>query len=117
MCWLRGPVLVRNALMADWIGADRVRQAPGVAMSGRVAPARCLARAPTDPDVQISRIRLFGRRIRYVAYRCTMRGGGSEKRFSSESIAVQLWAALWLRRDSHLRQMFRTSSRSRESAA
>jgi len=40
--------------------------------------------------VQISRIRLFGRRIRYVAYRCTMRGGGSEKRFSSESIVVQL---------------------------
>jgi hypothetical protein len=33
--------------------------------SGRVAPGRCLPRAPTDPDVQISRIRLFETRFCY----------------------------------------------------
>src|SRR5215472_6417453 len=33
---------------------------------GRVAPGNCSPRAPTDPDVQISRIRLFGARFRYV---------------------------------------------------
>jgi hypothetical protein len=31
---------------------------------GRVAPGCCLPGAPTDPDMQISRIRLFGRRVR-----------------------------------------------------
>jgi hypothetical protein len=31
---------------------------------GRVAPGDCSPRAPTDPDLQISRIRLFDLRIR-----------------------------------------------------
>ncbi|WP_437518163.1 hypothetical protein [Sorangium sp. So ce1099] len=34
--------------------------------SGRVAPGRHLPGAPTDPDVQISRIRLFETRLRYT---------------------------------------------------
>ncbi len=29
-------------------------------VGGRVAPGRCLPGAPTDPDMQNSRIRLFG---------------------------------------------------------
>ena len=33
---------------------------------GRVAPGRRLPGAPTDPDVQISRIRLFETRLRYT---------------------------------------------------
>jgi len=33
---------------------------------GRVAPGRCLPGAPTDPDVQNSRIRLFETRFRYA---------------------------------------------------
>ncbi|WP_437308141.1 hypothetical protein [Sorangium sp. So ce388] len=36
------------------------------AMSGRVAPGRRLPGAPTDPDVQVSRIRLFETRLRYT---------------------------------------------------
>jgi hypothetical protein len=35
-------------------------------LGGRVAPGRCLPGAPTDPDVQISRIRLFETRLRYA---------------------------------------------------
>jgi hypothetical protein len=33
---------------------------------GRVAPGRCLAGAPTDPDMRDSRIRLFETRVRYA---------------------------------------------------
>jgi hypothetical protein len=33
---------------------------------GRVAPERCRPEAPTDPDVQVSRIRLFETRLRYA---------------------------------------------------
>ena len=35
---------------------------------GRVAPGRRLPGAPTDPDVQISRIRLFGAQLRYAMW-------------------------------------------------
>ena len=34
--------------------------------NGRVAPGDCSPGAPTDPDVQISRIRLFETRLRYA---------------------------------------------------
>src|SRR6266436_7111927 len=33
---------------------------------GRVALEACASEAPTDPDMQISRIRLFGPRLRYA---------------------------------------------------
>ena len=43
--------------------------------SGRLGD--CSSEAPTDPDVRISRIRLFGPRLRYVTGEGRMRGGGS----------------------------------------
>jgi hypothetical protein len=52
-------VLVR-ALGDSSLFAARFRE------GGRVAPGRCLPGAPTDPDVQISRIRLFETRLRYA---------------------------------------------------
>jgi hypothetical protein len=51
---------------------------------GRVAPGRCLPGAPTDPDVQISRIRLFETRLRYApAIRSSCVEMGSEPDVSS----------------------------------
>src|SRR5579864_6309414 len=41
---------------------------------GRVAPGNHSPEAPTDPDVRISRIRLFGSRLHYVT------GGGTDAR-------------------------------------
>jgi hypothetical protein len=53
-------------------------------LSGRVAPGRCLPGAPTDPDVQISRIRLFETRLRYApAIRSSCVEMGSEPDVSS----------------------------------
>jgi hypothetical protein len=46
-------------------------------LSGRVAPEDCAPEAPTDPDVQIFRIRLFGPRLRYATMAGRMRGSGS----------------------------------------
>ena len=51
--------------------------AAGMPVVGRVAPGNCSPEAPTDPDVQISRIRLFGPRLRYVMVEKRMRGCGS----------------------------------------
>jgi hypothetical protein len=41
---------------------------------GRVASGDCSPEAPTDPDMQIFRIRLFGSRLRYVMAEGRMRG-------------------------------------------
>ena len=38
----------------------------GGSIRGRVASGDCSPEAPTDPDVRIFRIRLFGPRLRYV---------------------------------------------------
>jgi hypothetical protein len=46
-------------------------------IGGRVAPEDCSSEAPRDPDVQISRIRLFGTRIRYATIAGRMCGSGS----------------------------------------
>jgi hypothetical protein len=43
-------------------------------LSGRVASGDCSPEAPTDPDMQIFRIRLFGSRLRYVMAEGRMRG-------------------------------------------
>ena len=45
--------------------------------SSRVAPGNHFPEAPTDPDVRISRIRLFSPRLRYVTVEGRMRGCGS----------------------------------------
>jgi hypothetical protein len=41
------------------------------------SPRELLPEAPTDPDVRISRIRLFGSRLRYVTGEVRRRGVGS----------------------------------------
>ena len=79
-------------------------------------PGRFPDRAPTDPDVRNSRIRLFGSRICYVMYRCTMRGAGSGNRSSSRSILSQLTKAFCDRRLSHFLQMAVVSYQIRASA-
>ena len=47
------------------------------------SPRGLLPEAPTDPDVRISRIRLFGPRLRYVTGEVRRRGCGSGYRSSS----------------------------------
>jgi hypothetical protein len=44
---------------------------------GRVAPEDYSSEAPTDPDMRIFRIRLFGQRFRYATLAGRMRGSGS----------------------------------------
>jgi hypothetical protein len=44
---------------------------------GRVASGDCSPEAPTDPDMQIFRIRLFGSRFRYATVAGRMWGSGS----------------------------------------
>ena len=64
--------------------AERKESLKGDAARGRVAPGRCLPGAPTDPDVQISRIRLFETRLRYApAIRSSCVEMGSEPDVSS----------------------------------
>jgi hypothetical protein len=41
------------------------------------SPRALLPEAPTDPDMRISRIRLFGSRLRYVTREVRRRGVGS----------------------------------------
>jgi len=67
--------------------------------------------------MQISRIRLFESQVRYVMYRCTIRGGGSGCRSSSLAIFAQLKYAFCERRESHLRQASTTSCQNRTSAS
>jgi hypothetical protein len=43
----------------------------------RVAPEARASEAPTDPDMRISRIRLFGPRLRYATVAGRMCGSGS----------------------------------------
>jgi hypothetical protein len=50
------------------------------------SPRGLLPEAPTDPDVRISRIGLFGPRLRYVTRKVRMRGCGSGYRSSSRFI-------------------------------
>ena len=59
--------------------------------------------APTDPDVRISRIRLFGPRLRYVTGEVRMRGWGSGYRSSSRLIFSTDIHARCERRLSHFR--------------
>lgn len=80
-----------NARLGGWL------------LSGRVAPGNCSPEAPTEPDVQIARIRLFGPRLRYVTVAGRMRGCGSGYRASSRSIPAQDIRARWERRLSHFR--------------
>jgi hypothetical protein len=54
-----------------------VRQAAGNA-HGRVAPGDFSPRAPTDPDLQISRIRLFDLRIRCARVNAVNNSWGQE---------------------------------------
>jgi hypothetical protein len=44
---------------------------------GRVASGACAPEAPADPDMQISRIRLFGPRFRYATMAGRIWGAGS----------------------------------------
>jgi len=44
---------------------------------GRVASGACAPEAPADPDMQISRIRLFGPRFRYATMAGRIWGSGS----------------------------------------
>lgn len=55
----------RDHKYTDWVALDRFVDELAEE-SGRVAPGRRLPGAPTDPDVQISRIRLFETRLRYT---------------------------------------------------
>lgn len=82
----------------------------------RVAPGDRSPGAPTDPDVRDSRIRLVRARVRYVAYRRAMRGGGSGKRSSKSSSCFQSTYPVLERRESHLRQACRVSRKKRASA-
>ena len=64
---------IREAMADDippwafWRGEDR-------AAGSRVASSRCRPEAPTDPDVQYSRIRLLGKQVRYVVRGAFERG-------------------------------------------
>jgi hypothetical protein len=71
---------VRREQSADDQGARQIR-------SGRLGGL--LPEAPTDPDMQVSRIRLFGRRFRYVTVG-RMRGCGSGYRASSRSMPTKI---------------------------
>jgi hypothetical protein len=82
----------------------------------RVAPGDRSPGAPTDPDVRDYRIRLVRARVRYVAYRRVMRGGGSGKRSSRSSSRCQSTYPVLERRESHLRQACRVSRKKRASA-
>jgi len=74
----------------------------------RVAPGDCSPRAPTDPDVRVSRIRLLRAWVRYVPYRWTMRGSGRGKRSSNAAMRGQ-GKGRWERRESHFHQVCFTS--------
>ncbi len=82
----------------------------------RVAPGDTSPGAPTDPDVRNCRIRLVGAWLRYVAYRCAMRGRGSGKRSSNASMRSQSTYPALERRESHFCQARRTSRWKRSSA-
>jgi hypothetical protein len=45
--------------------------------SGRVVSGDCSPETPTEPDMQIFRIRLFGPRFRYATFAGRMRGSGN----------------------------------------
>ena len=78
----------------------------------RVAAGGCPPAAPTDPDVQNSRIRLFGTRIRYAGKEGRrMRARGSGLRSSSCLMRSHVMRARCERRPSHLRQTRTTCSR------
>jgi hypothetical protein len=44
---------------------------------GRVVSGDCSPETPTEPDVQIFRIRLFSPRFRYATFAGRMRGSGN----------------------------------------
>jgi hypothetical protein len=76
----------------------------------RVAPSRCLLGAPTDPDLQFSRIRLLKKQVCYVMWDA-LRGIGSGNRFKIRCITVHVRG--WFeRRESHLCQILATQYRS-----
>ena len=63
----------REALLVDWLNeliyqAERSHAILTTVARGRVAPGRRRPGAPTAPDVQISRIRLFGAQLRYAMW-------------------------------------------------
>lgn len=105
---LAGRLITSTLVFLLWL-ATLVFSNGAAEFKSRVGRRSCLRRPPTDPDVQNSRIRLFGSRVCYVAYRCTMRGCGSGRRFSRFTICVQLMRLRCERRDSHLRQIRLTS--------
>jgi hypothetical protein len=61
----------------------RVRENPSVIVTGTPVPhwsgrpGGLPSEAPTDPDVRIFRIRLFGPRFRYATFAGRMRGSGN----------------------------------------
>jgi hypothetical protein len=59
-----------------WHHAKKVRagQSPRI---GRVVSGDCSPETPTEPDMQIFRIRLFGPRFRYATFAGRMRGSGN----------------------------------------
>ena len=75
----------------------------------RVAPGDCSPGALTDPDVRISRIRLFGTQIRYAGERAC--GTGSGYRCKSRFILVHVIRARCERRLNDFRQAATTRLR------
>ena len=74
--------------------------------SCRVGPGRHLPGPPTDPDVQISRIRLFGSWTHWRwRTECTTRAGGSGKLSSSHARRSAIEPSRWERRFNHLPQI------------
>jgi hypothetical protein len=54
------------------------------------SPRGLLPEAPTDPDMQNSRIRLFETQLRYMTVEGRMRGGGSHRQARSKSGSIPM---------------------------
>ena len=83
---------------------------------GRVVSGDCSPETPTDPDMRVFRIRLFGSRLRYVTAARRMRGCGNGYRASNRSMSGHDIHARWERRLSHFRHTPTTWCRKLRSA-
>ncbi len=108
----------------NWAAANRHRTGPvptegrlRLPASSRVAPGAHAPRAPTDPDVRISRIRLVRSRLRYAGQTpCAMRGRGSGYASNITPIDSRPRVARE-RRANHLHHSTRVQCRNASSAA
>ena len=106
----------RQVGQSSYPGARRVVERCRALVVCRVAPGGWPPGAPTDPDVPDLGIRLVGMRVRYVPYRCTMRGRGSGNRCSRSSNCCQSTYPALERRESHFRQTCLVSRKKRPRA-